>query len=99
VSAGAGAGFVCGGCTGVGVCRDGARCEVSAGVGLGLGEGEGEGKGEGEGEGEVAGAGAGVGAGQGGGCDRTRAGKGRNVESSTNMLGACVTMGYEDAGK
>jgi hypothetical protein len=91
VSAGAGAGFVCGGCTGVGVCRDGARCEVSAGVGLGLGEGEGEG--------EVAGAGAGVGAGQGGGCDRTRAGKGRNVESSTNMLGACVTMGYEDAGK
>jgi hypothetical protein len=89
VCAGAGVGFVRGGSTGVGVCRGGARCEGGAGVGLGLGEGEGV----------VAGAGAGMWAGEGRGCDWTRVGKGGNVESGTDMLGACGTMGYEDAGK
>ena len=91
VWAAVGGGFVCGGCTGAGVCRDGARCEVGAGVELGLGDGEG-----------VivsAGAGAGVGAAVGGGCDMARAGKGGNVESGTDKLGACVTIGYEFAEK
>ena len=66
---------------GVAVRRGGARCKGGAGVGLGLREGEG-----------VV-AGAGVGAGEGGGCDWTRAGKGGNVESGMDMLGACVTEG------
>lgn len=89
VCAGVGAGFVCGGCTGVGVCRrDGARCcEAGTGVELGLGDNEGV----------VASAGAGVGAAGGGGCDMARAGKGGNVESGTDKLGACVTIGYEEA--
>jgi hypothetical protein len=85
--AGAGAGFICGGCTGVGMCCDGVCCKVSAGVGLGLGKSE------------VTSASAGVGAGECRGCNRMKAGNGRNVESSMDMLGACVTMGYEDAGK
>ena len=76
---GAGLGLVCGGCTGVGVRRGGARCKGGAGEGLGLREGEG-----------VV-AGAGVCAGEGGGCDWTRAGKGGNVESGTDMFGAGVT--------
>ena len=53
-------------------------CEGSTGMGAGVGLGVGEGM--------VAGAGAGVGIGEGGGCDRTKAGKKRNVESGTDML-------------
>ena len=97
VWAAVGGGFVCGGCTGAGVCRDSARCEVGTGVELGLGDGEGVIVSAGAGAG--AGAGVGVGAAVGGGCDMARAGKGGNVESGTDKLGACVTIGYEFAEK
>ena len=95
VWAAVGGGFVCGGCMGAGVCRDSARCEVGAGVELGLGDGEGVIVSAGVG----AGTGAGVWAAVGGGCDMERAGKGGNVESGTDKLGACVTIGYEFAEK
>ena len=67
--------------------RAGFVCEGSTGMGAGVGLGVGEGM--------VASAGAGVGMGEGGGCDRTKAGKERNVKSGTDMLRACATTGYK----
>ena len=74
---------LCEGSTGVGVCCGGARWR-RRGIGIG--------------HGMVASAGAKVEEGnvEGGCCDRTRARKGRDVESDINMLGACATMGYEN---
>ncbi len=68
-------GLVCGGGTGVGVRRAGARCD--GGTGAGLGEGES----------------VGAGAGEDGGCVWTRAEKGGNCESGTDMPDACMTTG------